>query len=259
MNILITGGTGPLGMALAEQLKRFGHMVAVTSRSAPPQAGVRRLDITSPESWDAAVTGAQAIVLLHAHHVGTYDAEYGTVHCLNAAAKNGIPHIVYLSRVGAELVPAPQWMAADIVEQVLAENSANWTAVRSTMTHSTVRDIAYRLVRGNEVRVPGMWPTQSISDEAVVNRLATLTVGPPQGRVADIAGPSRVALTTVCREMFGDTYDVYEVETQTALDEAFHLGHHLPPLHPTPDYPGVDKLGTPFGMWFHRQRPGRAQ
>lgn len=259
MNILITGGAGALGTALANQLRQAGHKVAITSRSGQQQPGLRRLDLTSADSWHAAVAGAQAIVLLHRHHENPHDAEYGTLHCLSAAAANGIGNVVYLSRVGAELVPASQWIAADIAEQVLTENGTQWTCVRSTMTHSTVMSVAHRLVRYNEIRVPGLWPTQSISDEAVVNKLAHLAVGPPQGRVRDIAGPSRVALSTVCREMFGDTYNIYEVETQTALDEAFHLGHHLPPLHPTPDYPGADKIGTPFGVWFHRKRPGGSQ
>ena len=71
MRVIITGGTGPVGLALAESLATDGHEVVVLSRSPEKHAqklrqGVRaeRWDAHTAEGWGHLADGAGAIVNL---------------------------------------------------------------------------------------------------------------------------------------------------------------------------------------------------
>ncbi len=70
MKIIIAGGTGLIGGALAENLARDGHEVIVLSRgakpdiSAPPNIRLVKWDGRSTQDWGHLVDGADAIVNL---------------------------------------------------------------------------------------------------------------------------------------------------------------------------------------------------
>ena len=70
MKIIITGGTGLIGRALAEDLAKDGHEVIILSRSADPAKGFRsgirlaRWDGRSAEGWGPLADGVDAIVNL---------------------------------------------------------------------------------------------------------------------------------------------------------------------------------------------------
>jgi uncharacterized protein (TIGR01777 family) len=69
MRIIITGGTGLIGMPLVKLLARDGHEVIVLSRNpnaktAPAGAHMLRWDARTPESWGYLVDGDTAIVNL---------------------------------------------------------------------------------------------------------------------------------------------------------------------------------------------------
>lgn len=75
MRVLITGGTGFLGRALAQRLREAGYEVVVLSRR-PERAGlpsdirVVRWDGRSPEGWGDWVDGAFAVIHLAGESIG---------------------------------------------------------------------------------------------------------------------------------------------------------------------------------------------
>ena len=76
MRILITGGTGLIGRALAAELVAGGHEVTVLSRKAgqvtglPPGVQAAAWDATSAQGWTGLADGADAVVNLAGESIG---------------------------------------------------------------------------------------------------------------------------------------------------------------------------------------------
>jgi hypothetical protein len=76
MQIVIAGGTGFLGQALADAFVRDGHDIVILSRAAPgaPQASHRRVVTWTPDGgagdWARAIDGAGAVVNLAGESIG---------------------------------------------------------------------------------------------------------------------------------------------------------------------------------------------
>ncbi|RME38858.1 MAG: NAD-dependent epimerase/dehydratase family protein, partial [Thermoflexia bacterium] len=83
MSVLITGGTGLIGRALAAELVAAGHEVAVLSRNPqgarglPPGVRVERWDGRTAQGWGGLADGAYAIVNLAGENLagGRWTAE----------------------------------------------------------------------------------------------------------------------------------------------------------------------------------------
>lgn len=108
--VLVTGGTGFIGLRLVAALSQAGVGVRVLSRSGdrpgawPAHVELVRGDITDPESLAAAVAGCTSV----AHLAGEWrvpsrfwsiNAE-GTKNVLNVARQAGIAHLLHMSSVG---------------------------------------------------------------------------------------------------------------------------------------------------------------
>lgn len=76
MRIIVTGGSGLIGTALAGSLAEDGHEVVILSRSPerltnlPPGARAERWDGKSADGWGALADGADAIVNLAGENIG---------------------------------------------------------------------------------------------------------------------------------------------------------------------------------------------
>lgn len=75
MNVLITGGTGLIGRALAHQLLQSGYQVSVLTRSAAPgglEAGIVPVvwDGCTTNGWEKAAADAGAIINLAGENIG---------------------------------------------------------------------------------------------------------------------------------------------------------------------------------------------
>jgi uncharacterized protein YbjT (DUF2867 family) len=105
--ILVTGGTGTLGRQVVPRLRDAGREVRVLSRdSRADEDGIRYVasDLATGEEVDAAVAGADVIV----HLAGTTKGdEVKTAHLVQAAARAGVRHLVYISVVGADRIRSP--------------------------------------------------------------------------------------------------------------------------------------------------------
>jgi NADH dehydrogenase len=118
VKVLVAGGTGVVGEAAVRALLARGHAVRLLSRHAEDDArawpagaggGVEPFagDVTDPDSIRGAADGCDAAL----HLVGSVegDAEAlerlnvgGTRHVVAEAARAGVPHLVYVSSLGAE-------------------------------------------------------------------------------------------------------------------------------------------------------------
>lgn len=115
MEVLVTGGTGFIGTALAAELAAREHDVSVLSRDPDPEAvpdGVRGVvgDVTAYDSIESAFEGVDVVVNLVAlsplfktpdglTHEGVHLG--GTKHVVDAAESHDVDRIVQMSALGA--------------------------------------------------------------------------------------------------------------------------------------------------------------
>src|SRR6185312_5562726 len=142
--VLVTGGTGTLGRLVVPRLRDAGRAVRVLTRGErPPEDGVAYVtgDLTTGQGVDAAVDGAEVIV--HCAGTTTGDGEK-TETLVRAAARAGMPHLVYISVVGADRVPVVSrvdramfgyFASKRAAEDVVAGSGLPWTTLRATQFH----------------------------------------------------------------------------------------------------------------------------
>lgn len=196
--ILVTGGTGTLGRLVVPRLRGAGCRVRVLSRqNHEPDAGVEYIigDLSAGEGLDRAADGVETIVHLAGSAKGDDTKARNLV---EAAARAGVRHLVYISVVGAERIPVVSgvdrtmfgyFAAKRGAEQVIAGSGIPWTTLRATQFHdltlTTVRQMATLPV----VPVPAGFRFQPVDTGEVAARLTELSLGGPTGLVPDIAGP----------------------------------------------------------------------
>jgi UDP-glucose 4-epimerase len=112
VKILVTGGTGRVGIAIVERLCRVGHELTVIGRkpgASVPGARYGQADINDPAALAEAVKGTEAIVHLAAipgPGSGTPEEIFrinclGTFNVYSAAARAGIRRVVTASSINA--------------------------------------------------------------------------------------------------------------------------------------------------------------
>lgn len=102
--IIVTGATGKLGRHIVEGLlkKAPANQLAIAVRSPEKAADfaargvqVRRADYNKPETIEAALAGAEKVLLISASEIGQRVRQHATV--IEAAKKVGVPFLVYTS------------------------------------------------------------------------------------------------------------------------------------------------------------------
>ncbi len=153
MHILITGGTGFIGLAAAKSLRARGHdpvLLSSTREGIYEGFPVVRGDVREPASLAPAVAGVEAAVIAHqfpgfpierpATH-GTFqevDAE-GTRNVVEALKAHGQPRrIVYLSGAAVQESLAGQHPGIDAklnAEKYVSESGIPWTVLRASIVY----------------------------------------------------------------------------------------------------------------------------
>src|SRR3712207_8834181 len=107
MDVLVTGGTGPLGRLVVERLQVGGSRVRQMSRRGTGPGGVRG-DLATGRDLPTALAGAEVVV--HAA-TGVRDRAYwevdvaGTRRLVQAGGRGPVPHLGYNLIVGAHPLP----------------------------------------------------------------------------------------------------------------------------------------------------------
>ena len=129
-------------------------------------------------------------------------------HLVQAAARAGAPHLVYISVVGADRVPVVSgvdramfgYFASKLAaERVVAESGLPWTTLRATQFHDLMLTTARQMAKlpvvpvppgsGSSRSTPTRWRTGSSSSRSAR----------PAGLVPDIAGPRVYAMGDLVR------------------------------------------------------------
>ncbi|MFG2308353.1 SDR family oxidoreductase [Streptomyces sp. NPDC048566] len=225
--ILVTGGTGTLGRLVCERLREDGHTVRVLSRHTQPYAVDLRKGGTV---LDSAVLGADAIV--HCASSPRGGDERAAERLITAARRAGVPHLLYISIVGVDVVPMGYYRAKLAVERLVRESGLGWTILRATQFHDLVDQVLTGLAKPPVLLLPAGADDQPIAVAEVAARLAELAAGAPAGRVADMGGPEVRSLRSLAAAHLsatGKRRPVVGVPLFGATYRAFRDGGHLTP------------------------------
>ncbi|GGM05612.1 SDR family oxidoreductase [Micromonospora yangpuensis] len=197
--ILVTGGTGTLGSHVLPRLREAGRQVRVLSRSSRPAAdGVEYVtgDLLKGEGVESAVAGVGTILHLAG---GPKGDDVATRNLVQAAAKAGVRHLVYISVIGADRVPLGYFKAKHGAEQAVSGSGIPWTTLRAAQFHDLVLTVSEKIAKMPIVPIPSVIRFQPVDSRDVADRLVELTLGEPAGLVPDIAGPKVAPLADLIR------------------------------------------------------------
>lgn len=215
MRILVTGGTGVVGEAAVRALLGRGHTVRLLSRHAGRDArawpeGVEPHDgdVTRPETLRGAADDCDAVL----HVVGIVDERPpeltfdrvnvdGTRHVVAEAARAGVPHLVYVSSLGADRGESPYHRSKHAGEEAVRGFGGRWVIVRPGNVYGPgdeVVSLILRMVRGLPA-VPvvggGDQPFQPVWADDVGEALAVACERDDlAGQALDLAGPERTSM-----------------------------------------------------------------
>jgi uncharacterized protein YbjT (DUF2867 family) len=182
--ILVTGGTGTLGTALAAVLREQGHEPRVLSRRPGPDRWVG--DLETGAGLADAVRGVDAVV--HAATRAGHDvAQAATL--LDALRKAAGTHLVFVSIVGVDRVPLGYYRDKVRVEQMIAAAGVPWTVLRATQFHDLLAMLFRGVGRTPVLPVLAGARFQPVDVRDVARRLADLALGDRSGAPPTSAAP----------------------------------------------------------------------
>src|SRR6266542_2500038 len=132
--ILVTGATGKLGQQVVHALLERERAIRIASRRPRP-TGARpkewaTVSYGEPASLDRALAGVTAIVHCAWSYRGGLDRAV-----IEAARRVDVPHIVYLSIVGADRIPLGFYRRKLAAERLLEDSGRPFTILRVTQFH----------------------------------------------------------------------------------------------------------------------------
>jgi uncharacterized protein YbjT (DUF2867 family) len=210
MRILVTGGSGVVGVGTVTELVRRGHEVRLLARHAREDArqwptGVTPLvgDISEPTSIAGAADGCDAVL----HVAGIVEESPpdvtfqrvnvgGTRNILAEAQRAGVGRFVYVSSLGAPEGKSEYHRSKREAERLVAQFAGNWTICRPGNIYGPGDgqiSVILRLVRGVSPLVPkvgsGDQTFQPIWWEDIARALATIVERDDlAGEALDVAG-----------------------------------------------------------------------
>lgn len=187
-------------------------------------------DLRTGAGIDAATRGVDAIVHC-ATTVGRKDAA-ATQRLINAARRNGDPHLVYISIVGIDRVPLFYYRAKLEAERCVENSGLPWTILRTTQFHDLVALVTSVQRRSPVIATLAGVSFQPIDVGEVAERLAELAVGAPDGRVPDMGGPeirSHRDLARAYLNSIGRRRVVLPIRLPGAAFAGYRRGGHLAP------------------------------
>jgi uncharacterized protein YbjT (DUF2867 family) len=215
MRILVTGGSGVVGVGTVTELVRRGHEVVLLARHAredarqwPNRVTPHEGDVTNPASIAGAADGCDAVL----HVVGiveesppavTFDGVNvdGTRNILAEARRAGVNRFVFVSSLGAPEGKSDYHRSKREAERLVRQFEGNWTICRPGNVYGPGDEqisVMLRLVRGVSPFVPtigsGDQTFQPIWWEDLARALGTVVErNDLAGQTLDLAGPERTS------------------------------------------------------------------
>ncbi|PXX64319.1 uncharacterized protein YbjT (DUF2867 family) [Nocardia tenerifensis] len=197
--ILVTGGTGTLGSHVVPLLLDAEAKVRLLSRKAhEPAAGIEYVtgDLLKNEGVAAAIDGAETVL----HLAGdAKNDDVATGHLVDAAARAGVRHLVYISVTAADVVPLGYFRAKANSERIVAESGVPFTTLRAAQFHDLVLTAVRTLTKLPVVPTPRGVRLQPVDSRDVAAELVELALDGPAGLVPDLVGPKVYELAELVR------------------------------------------------------------
>lgn len=248
MTILITGGTGTLGRQVVGLLSPSGdHDVRILSRGRrEPVAGVEHVvaDLVRDDGVAAAIDGAEVVLHLAG---GPKGDDVATANLVRAAEAAGVRHLVFVSVIAADRMPIGYFRAKHGAEQAIEAGGVPWTILRAAQFHDLVAGLIAKLQRSPVLPLPGAVRLQPVDTAAVAARLVELALGPPAGRVEDLAGPEIRPLADLARSALrvrGKHRAIAPLPLPPKLSRLYRDGANLAP--------GAQTAGVPWETFLAR-------
>jgi uncharacterized protein YbjT (DUF2867 family) len=198
MDIAVAGATGVVGRHVVEVARARGHRVVGLARSY----GV---DLTTGAGLADRLAGVDAVVDVTS--VATQKAQEsenffgGVTRTLLAAEEAaGVGHHVALSIVGIDDVPSGYYAGKRLQERLVEDGPVGWSILRATQFHEFAEQALGFVRLGPFSLVPTM-VSQPVAATEVAAALVDLAEAGPSGRVADLAGPERLAMVELARRV----------------------------------------------------------
>lgn len=196
MRIAVAGGTGTIGRYVVDAVRAAGHEPKVISRS-------HGVNVITRSGLDGALR--DTAVVIDVTNLTTVSAkkstsffETSTQNLIDAGARAGVTHHLVLSIVGIDRVDLGYYRGKLAQERVALAGAVPATVLRATQFYEFAGQM---LARGGPFAIVPRMVTQPIAAREVADALVELALGPPLGRVPDIAGPQQRQMGDMVRAL----------------------------------------------------------
>lgn len=212
--IVITGATGQLGRLVIEALlkKVPAHDIIAAVRSVEKAADlaaqgvqVRYADYNQPASWDAALAGADKVLLISSSEIGQRAAQHSTV--IAAATRAGVSLLAYTSVLHADTSLLGLAAEHRDTEAQLRASGVPFTLLRNGWySENYAAGIPAALTYGGVYGSAGDGKISSAARADYAEAAATVLTSDQQaGRVYELAGDSAYTLHEFAAEITRQT------------------------------------------------------
>lgn len=210
MKIAVIGATGLIGNKISRVLE--GHGVDVVRASTS-----NGVDAYTGQGLEEAIAGVDVLIdVTNSGPFGESDAldffRKAGANMLAAARASGVSHYVSLSVVGTERLVENDYFRAKLVQENLVRASGlPFTIVRSAQFFEFFEGIINASAADGALRLASILLQPIAADEAAT-AIASLATGEPANAVVEVAGPERLRLHEMARELVTATDDPRPVE-----------------------------------------------
>lgn len=217
MKVLVTGGTGVVGVATVDALRKRGHAVRILSREAGADAArwsdveAHSGTVTSASDVRGSAAGCEAIV-----HIAGIVAEdppnvtfekvnvEGTRNVVAEARDSGVARLVFVSSLGADRGTSGYHRSKLAGEEIVRSFDGAWVICRLGNVYGTGDEVMSVLLRW--IRATPVMPVVGSGDDAFQpmwwedagEALARCVERDDlAGRALDVAGPERTSLNDI--------------------------------------------------------------
>jgi uncharacterized protein YbjT (DUF2867 family) len=246
MKVAVVAGDGLIAPVVASKFNEQGHRAVIasplTSSSMPTVNELVEM-----------FNGAQVVVDVTDSRPQedrtVWDFLYNRTGNLLAAAKvTGVSHIVALSVIGTNRLPASSYFRAKArQEELITEAGIPFSIVRATPCYESLCRIADLATDGDTIRISSAL-TQPIASQDIATALALTAFGEPVAGIREVAGPHQYSLDDLVRSYLRAHKDTRRILTDP---QARYLGAKLNERSLLPSS-GATVFPTQFADWLAR-------
>ncbi|WP_135302189.1 SDR family oxidoreductase [Haloarcula amylovorans] len=194
--VLVTGATGTVGSALRDELADRDAVVRAATRTPPgdgPADEWVAFDFAKPETWGAALEGADALFLLRPPDLSRVRQVREFV---DAATRVGVEHCAVLSVLGAERNPL---LPHRRIERHIESSGLSYTHLRPSFFTQNLLEVHGDALTRGEIAVPAGDGETSFVDARDVGAVAATVLTEPghEDTAYDLTGPEALTYDEV--------------------------------------------------------------